>query len=137
MRSTSIERRLPGDNELPVFPARYAENNRPFCRTTRLGEIFGKIPQQWRAVAAEDVYHRPFKDRQNLLGFVLMACVSEQARFLASIWDKFHLDEDFRTAFIALAKRGRLLDVIDHTSKEHEKNLLLVYDGVMEARGKM
>lgn len=137
MRSTSIERRPPGDNELPTFPARYAANNRPFRRTTRLGEIFGKIPQQWRSVAAEDVYHRPFKDRQTLLGFVLMACVGEQINFLACVWDKFHPDADFVTAFAALAKRGRLLDVIDHTDKEHEKRLLLVYDGVMEARGKM
>lgn len=125
------------DEEPRSFAATYAPNNRPFRRTTRLAEIFAKVPQQWRSVAAEDVYHRPHKDRQALLGFVLMSCPVEQMRFLACVWDKFHPDEDFTTAFSALVKRGRLLDVIDHTSKEHEKSLLLVYDGVMEARGKM
>ena len=110
--------------------------NRPYTKDTPLGFIFKKIAPKWQHVRAGDVYARRQQDN-SLLGYVLMACVEEQVNFLAAIWDQFHFDEDIRTAFLAIVKRGRLLDVLDNESKDARERVALVYAGVMEAWGKM
>lgn len=116
---------------------RYAQGSRErYTRATPLRRIFRAIPAKWAGLPASSVYANRHQANA-LLGFVLMACVAEQLTFLCAVWEEMLPDDDVITAFKALVKTGNFLDVMDHTSQDARARILLTYNGVMEARGKL
>lgn len=116
-----------------------AEFSRLNPHMVRLEKIFRRIPSPYGAFWPYQV-HDLRRDRvhQKLLGFVLMACVAEQTKFLMTLWaQKFPPDDDVETAWKSLVYGGLVVDLLDTEDPAAAQLFKVAYNGVMFGRGKL
>lgn len=105
----------------------------------RLEKIFRRIPEPYSAFWPYQVHEvRRDREHQKLLGFVLMACVKEQTKFLMTLWAQtFPPDDDVETAWKALVYSGYVADMLDTKDPAAKERFTIAYNGVMFGRGKL